>query len=376
MFGIISSFQRKYEIQNKIEESENLAVYIAEDLLTRQKYIFNQIKNTSKFVNSYLLNSDLVNIEEYSDRESGFFFSKDGNLVICFPFENGTKLKTKLDEKLNIEESLALLESILLESIDQIDGVFLNSVIVFSSESIVLSNENNVYFNLILREEILELDDSTINLKDKAHIEFASDIIYEFYQKSQSEYKSEFSILYKKAKNKIFNSIEEIIFEIRELRDSIKNTKDSKSGSQIKSLGKIKKGLFFLMKLSFIILIVYFLHAKFSENKVIDNEIKRFASYDIYGKKAVLNIKKLSFDYSVKLPARKEINVPDISRKKKKEKKKQDFKLYIVKKGDTLTKISEKFFGDANHIDKIKTDNNISDKNIIHTNQILKIKLP
>ena len=51
----------------------------------------------------------------------------------------------------------------------------------------------------------------------------------------------------------------------------------------------------------------------------------------------------------------------------------KEYKIYTVKKGDTLAKISKEFYGSTNFVDKIINYNNLKNPNAIFINQQLEL---
>ncbi len=376
MFEVIRVSNCEFQIQNKIFSGDNAEVYVALELKTQRKFVLNKIVQSNSFIDEFILSQSDLQAGGIQNN-SGFFFSWDNVFFIAFPYFEGVDLDYYLSVEQSDDEILFMLEKLLISASELIYHNPHINILLFIKENIVITHSDNVEFNIYFFDDLINSEgfsnytfdkEDRLSKSENRYKEYLSDIIMLFEAKL-SKYKAEkLKIVADECRYGIFDSLIDIAYQVKQIRLS-------EQEGYFKRIEpytiRVKRILLFLIKVALVVFMIYYGIKFFSSSSSSSLQTTKFiGSYAVNeASEAVLIDKNIVFNYPEYERKHKAKNEP----KKKSVPVDDGFTVYVVKKGDTLHKISTMTYGTPKYINFIAEYNGIEDKNLISPNQMIKL---
>ncbi|BED92569.1 MAG: LysM peptidoglycan-binding domain-containing protein [Candidatus Paraimprobicoccus trichonymphae] len=361
----------------KLFSSELIKVTVSyknKKIIDKNMYIINKIAYKKETVELF---KRLRSIFFGQDKLEDFieFFISNNNFYCIFRYKDAESINLKYDKKILtsvFEERTQILELILvkIELLKNLPKEIL--ACITKPENIQVDLEKKIYIKYNFQD--IFKNDKNLNLDDVISKNI-HDIIFTIFQKeSQNKYNVKMQMILDKCKNKIYESIPELIIDFKNSEKSIKN---SGIVSYIKTQIFLRKYLIKKYTNLAIILAVtaglsYLVYIKLNEGNKPADSIK------------LVSIGGINYTADIKDDSKKNIildgsyvsqtidthNIPELIISSDSD---IDFEDHVVKQTDTLDSICDEYYGTTDYKNSVLSFNNIENQEDIKPGNILKL---
>lgn len=364
-------FSQKYKIAKIIQSDQFANYYLGELLHTKdcRNVIINEIIDRT-MINRYL--SDFIKMDKgkkYTDFVE--CFSEGQKLYITFVYFQGRNItKFLLKENLSLEYRIVLLKNVLQRFIDYYNYPVIVRASMLQPNNIIIS-ENAVFFNFCL---IGKPYGDVFTEKD-IFIQIGK-LIEEIISEQEKKAEKKLSILIDKCQKGLYESIGEVIRDLNDASGALYREANFKTlvAKKKKSFQRLSSKLLTVAIVISTIVIFYKNFIKNSQSAFLVQYVEKIGtvnladdseeSGEIRSDKTIY-IKKPIDQYEQVIANANESTAAVLYDDKIEE--------YVVKKNDSLNKICLLKYKDVKYIDSLAKYNDIKNKNLIYTGQVLKL---